>query len=149
MKGFRKNTNKKHTNKKRTYKRSARKNKTHKRKHRGGSINQPIAFQTYSAGNPQQEALNKIDAMNQHQHRLIHGITTTQTGGVATVPQFMSPGGLGYNSPINPNTLSQHGNNTLLQGSENSKYDEFKAGGKKYKKKHKNIKPKTKSYSKK
>lgn len=131
---FRKKTNKQNKHHKRNVtKKRDNKNKRstvkkqHKRRtgkyHRGGTA-KPIPFQTYSAGNPQQEALNTIHKMNQHQHNLIHGLHgQKQSGGAQLVPQFQSPGGFGFKSPINPNTLSQKGNSSMLQGSENSKYD--------------------------
>jgi hypothetical protein len=130
---FRKKTNKQNKH----HKRNVTKKRQHKNKlstmkkqkrrngkpHRGGTV-KPMPFQTYSSGNPQQESLNTIHKMNQHQHSLIHGLHgQKQSGGAQLVPQFQSPGGFGFKSPVNPNTLSQKGNSSMLQGSENSKYD--------------------------
>lgn len=102
--------------------------KTQKRRLRGGSKATPLPHYTYSMGNPQQEALQKFNNMNLHQHNLISG-NHTLVGGVSdvhtsmTVPQFANAGGFAPSGPVDSTALSLQGNNSHLQRSEQASYD--------------------------
>lgn len=120
---------KRHTQKRKTKKQQSKKRQKKinqrnyvNKNYKGGRITKVPALLTYDVGSPHKVAFERIQQQNEHQNAINNGTSIMKGGNqeLQTVPQIHT--GMAA-SPIDANNQAVGSASSLLQTSENSKYD--------------------------